>query len=100
MSTTEHHAGPLEQASPEAEHHPGPLPKADCAQRPKRRWREKRWERRRRRRMGEEVLGWIFVPVILLAGYWAMKASLAAFGTNFTALVQGIRVAISSAGKG
>ncbi len=92
-------AGPLPQADPDGEHHPGPLPKAAQAQRAKKTWREKRWERRRRRRFTEEVMGWVLVPVILISGFWAVKAGLNALGTNFTALVQGIKTALSAAGK-
>jgi hypothetical protein len=63
-------------------------------------WREQRWERRRRRRLFEEVLGWILVPIILLAVYWGIKAGLNAMGTTPTALIQGIKGAISSRGGG
>lgn len=94
-------AGPLKQASPDDEHHAGPLPKAAAPQqRVKKTWREKRWERRRRRRFTEEVLGWILVPLILLAVYWAGTAALAALGTDLTSLIQGIKTAISGAGGG
>ncbi|TDR93991.1 hypothetical protein [Enterovirga rhinocerotis] len=91
------HAGPLSQASPEDEHHAGPLAPAakPSPARYKKSWREKRWERRRRRRFVEEVLGWVLVPVILIACYWAAKASLNAMGTNFTSLVEGIKLAMS-----
>lgn len=61
----------------------------------KRSWREQRWERRRRRRAAEEVLGWIVVPVILITGYWAIKAGLGALGTTPTALFQGLKAAFS-----
>ncbi|AWN48138.1 hypothetical protein DK419_18845 [Methylobacterium terrae] len=44
--------------------------------------REKRRQRRRRRKIGEEILGWILVPLILLAGYWAINAGFAFFGTT------------------
>ena len=93
-------AGPLSQASPEDEHHAGPLaPAPKAAQRPppryKKSWREKRWERRRRRRFFEEILGWVLVPIILIATFWAVKAGLNAMGTNFTSLVQGIKTALS-----
>ncbi len=96
---SEIHAGPLPQASPEDEHHAGPLPQTVHAQRAKKSWREKRWERRRRRRFTEEVLGWVLVPVILLSGFWAVKSGLNAMGTNFTTLVQGIKTALSASGK-
>lgn len=97
----EHHAGPLAQAGPDGDHQAGPLPKAPVArpQRYRKGWREKRWERRRRRRFTEEVLGWVLVPVILLSGFWAVRAGLGALGTNFTDLIKGIRTALSAAGK-
>jgi hypothetical protein len=62
----------------------------------KKSWREQRWERRRRRRVFEEILGWIFVPIIVLSAYWAVKAGLAAFGTTPTALIEGIKAVIAS----
>ena len=92
-SGDEHHAGPLDE-------HTGPIATATRQQRYKKSWREKRWERRRRRRFTEEVLGWVLVPVILLSGYWAVKSGLNALGTNFSTLVQGIKTALSAAGKG
>lgn len=101
----EHRAGPLPQAGAGDEHHVGPLeplqPAVQTARaaRAKKSWREKRWERRRRRRFTEEVLGWVLVPVILVSGFWAVKAGLNALGTNFTALIQGIKTALSAAGK-
>lgn len=92
---SEIHAGPLDQADPEGEHHAGPLPSAKHPQ-AKRSWREKRWERRRRRRFAEEILGWILVPVILIAGYWSVRAGLNALGTSPTALVQQVKTLVSS----
>ncbi|MBV9078822.1 MAG: hypothetical protein JO048_15250 [Methylobacteriaceae bacterium] len=92
------HAGPLHQAGPEDEHHAGPLHQAESAHAPaaqRRTEREKRWERRRRRLVFEEVLGWILVPVVLLAGYWALKATLDALGTSPSALIEGLRTALS-----
>ena len=61
-------------------------------------WREKRWQRRRRRRMFEEMLGWILVPIILVAGYWAVVAGLNAAGTSPSALIAGIRQLMTGAG--
>jgi hypothetical protein len=74
--TGEIHEGPLEPTPPQAH---------------KLTWREKRWERRRKRRMFEEVLGWILVPVILIALYWAVKAGLSALGTSPSAVIQALR---------
>ena len=93
--------GPLKESSPDDEHRAGPLPKgappqrASAPQRVRKSWREKRWERRRRRRFFEEILGWVLVPIILIATFWAVKAGLNAMGTNFTSLVQGIKTALS-----
>lgn len=91
--------GPLPQTAPDDEHHAGPLPKAAHPQKVRKTWREKRWERQRKRRFTEEVLGWVLVPVILVAGFWSVKAGLNALGTSPTALVQGIRAAVSASGK-
>ena len=72
--------------------HEGPLTPAPAPQQPvKLTWREKRWERRRKRRLFEEVLGWILVPVILIALYWAVKAGLSALGTSPSAVIQALR---------
>lgn len=94
--TSDVHTGPLVQAAPTAELHQGPLEPTVHPQKVKRSWREQRWERRRRRRMTEEVLAWILVPIIIVACVWAVKAGLAAFGTTPTALIEGIKTAISS----
>lgn len=69
-------------------------------QRHKKGWREQRWERRRRRRVFEEVLGWIVVPLILISAYWGVKSGLSAVGTTPTALIEGVKTAISSRGGG
>ncbi|HKH33028.1 MAG TPA: hypothetical protein VKA80_02505 [Beijerinckiaceae bacterium] len=71
--------------------HEGPLEPTPTPQAQKLTWREKRWERRRKRRMFEEVLGWILVPVILIALYWAVKAGLSALGTSPSAVIQALR---------
>ena len=101
-ASAELRAGPLPQADPSDEHHAGPLTQAVHTATPRARksWREKRWERRRRRRFTEEVLGWVLVPVIVFSGFWAVKAGLNALGTNFTTLIQGVKTALSAAGKG
>ena len=81
---TEIHEGPLQPASE-------PVP----ASTQKLSWREKRWQRRRRRKMFEEVLGWVLVPIIIGALYWGVKAGLNAAGTSPTAIVQGVRALVS-----
>lgn len=58
-------------------------------------WRERRWERRRRRRLYEEAAGWLLVPAILFGCYWAIDAALGALGTSPAALVQGIQTIIT-----
>ncbi len=83
--------GPLEQASPTDEHHSGPLRPTTHQQKVRRSEQEKRWARRRRRLVFEEIVGWIVVPIILIAGFWAVKAGLAVFGTTPTALIEGIK---------
>jgi len=70
-------------------------PEPRPAPEPKLSGREKRWQRRRRRKLFEEVLGWILVPIILAAIYWGVKAGLNAAGTSPTAIVAGIRALIS-----
>jgi hypothetical protein len=63
---------------------------------PRKTWREQRWERRRRRRLYEEVLGWLLVPTIVLGCYWAIDATLSALGTSPAALIQGIQTIIAN----
>ena len=94
--TSDVHPGPLPKASPSDEHHAGPLKPAGQPQKPKRSGLEARWERRRKRRFFEEVLGWILVPVIIIACIWAVKAGLAAFGTTPSALIDGLKQAIGN----
>jgi|GraSoiStandDraft_16_1057320.scaffolds.fasta_scaffold6269776_2 hypothetical protein len=60
--------------------------------------RERRWQRRRRRKTFEEVLGWILVPIIIAAIYWGVKAGLNAAGTSPTALIAGIRQLMTGGG--
>lgn len=64
--------------------------------RAKKSWREQRWERRRKRRFVEEVIGWIVVPIIIISGYYGVKSGLNALGTTPTALIQNVKTAISS----
>jgi hypothetical protein len=54
--------------------------------------KEKRWQRRRRRHVVEEVIGWILVPVILIALYFALIGGLAIFGLSLDDLMEGLRV--------
>jgi hypothetical protein len=83
MSSESHEVGPLE-------------PAAVVAPAYKRSWREKRWERRHRRRMAEEALGWILVPIILILAFWGLKALLNALGTSPSALIQGVKAVLGS----
>jgi hypothetical protein len=69
----------------------GSLETAAAAPVYKKTWREKRWERRRRRRTGEEILGWILVPLMVIGLFWGVKGGLGALGTSPTALIQGIK---------
>jgi len=59
-------------------------------------WREKRYQRRRRRVWFEEILGWILVPVILIACYWLFDTTLAAVGTSPAAIIEGVKAVIDS----
>jgi hypothetical protein len=56
----------------------------------KKTWREKRWERRRRRIWFEEALSWILVPLIVFSAYWAIDLLLTAVGTSPAAIMSGI----------
>lgn len=59
-------------------------------------WREKRWQRRRRRRYLEEITGWLLVPVILFGAYWIVNTILEGLGTSLPAIVQGVQTIVSS----
>ena len=59
-------------------------------------WRQKRWERRRRRIWLEEVLAWIMVPLIVIGFYYLIEAILGALGTSVSAVAEGIRMIVSS----
>jgi hypothetical protein len=63
---------------------------------PKKSWREQRRERRRRRIWFEELMGWIFVPIILLGTYWLIIAVLDALGTSPSAIMTGINAILSA----
>jgi hypothetical protein len=80
-----------------ADIHEGPLPSAPAETTPARKlsWREKRWERRRKRRFAEEVLGWILVPAILIGSYWIVNTILEGLGTSVPAIVNGIQAIIA-----
>ena len=80
--TTELHEGPLEPATPAALAKPT--------------WREQRRNRRRRRVWFEEVLGWILVPVIVIGSYWLVEGMLAAVGTSFSAIFNGLTTITSN----
>lgn len=77
--------------------HEGPLEASRTLDAPaKLSWREKRYQRRRRRVWFEEVLGWVLVPVILLGCYWLLNVGLNALGTSPAAIMEGIDAIISS----
>ena len=54
--------------------------------------KEKRWQRRRRRHVVEEIIGWIVVPIILVALYFALIGGLALFGLTLDDLMDGLRM--------
>ncbi len=58
-------------------------------------WREKRWERRRRRIWFEELLGWILVPVIVVATYGLVEMVLGALGTSTGQVIAGLQAITS-----
>jgi hypothetical protein len=53
--------------------------------------KEQRWERRRKRHLFEEILGWILVPIILVAVYFFAIWILDLFGTTPDALIEGMQ---------
>jgi hypothetical protein len=53
--------------------------------------KERRWERRRKRYIAEEILGWILVPIILVAIYFLALWILDLFGTTPETLIEGIQ---------
>ncbi|GGK29940.1 hypothetical protein [Salinarimonas ramus] len=55
--------------------------------------REKRWERRRKRHVLEEILGWVLVPVILVGLYWAVIFGLSLLGLTLDDVVAGAQQA-------
>ena len=59
-------------------------------------WREKRYQRRRRRVWLEEILGWILVPVIILGCYWFLDVGLSALGTSPAAIMEGIEAILAT----
>lgn len=54
--------------------------------------RDKRWARRRRRVWLEELLGWVFVPLILIGIYYAVLGVFALVGTTPEAVISGIKM--------
>ena len=80
--TTETHEGPLQ--APRTLDAPAKLS-----------WREKRYQRRRRRVWFEEILAWILVPVIVLSCYWLLVVGLNALGTSPAAIMEGIEAIIA-----
>jgi hypothetical protein len=71
--------------------HPAPIvPPPERPAQLGRSWREKRWERRRRRIWFEEILGWILVPTILIACYLFVEMVLGALGTSPSAILNGL----------
>jgi hypothetical protein len=77
--------------------HEGPLQASRTIDAPaKASWREKRYQRRRRRVWLEEILGWILVPVIILGCYWFLEVGLSALGTSPAAIMEGIEAIIAT----
>jgi len=80
-----------------SEIHEGPLEASRTLDAPaKLSWREKRYQRRRRRVWFEEILGWVLVPVIIFGCYWLLNIGLGAVGTSPAAIMEGIEAVISS----
>jgi hypothetical protein len=81
--TTEIHEGPLQASRT-----------LDAPAKPS--WREKRYQRRRRRVWLEEILGWILVPVIILGCYWFLEVGLSALGSSPAAIMEGIEAILAT----
>ena len=58
--------------------------------------KERRWQRRRRRYVVEEIAGWILVPIILIALYYALIGGLALFGLTLNDLMDALRTAYAA----
>ncbi|HSP24453.1 MAG TPA: hypothetical protein VLQ65_04700, partial [Saliniramus sp.] len=54
--------------------------------------KEQRWERRRKRYVFEEILGWILVPIILVAVYFFAIWVLGLFANTPDALIEGLQM--------
>jgi hypothetical protein len=74
----------LQQLTPQTAVHPTATPT-------RRTRREERWARRRRRMWFEEAMGWVLVPLIVLACYWLLDTALNALGTSIPAVVSGLK---------
>lgn len=53
--------------------------------------KERRWQRRRRRHVVEEIAGWILVPIILIALYYALIGGLTLFGLTLNDLMDALQ---------
>ena len=62
--------------------HEGPLTPVQHQTAPQPTRREERRIRRRRRHRGEEILGWILVPIMVVGLYWGINAGFDALGTS------------------
>lgn len=60
--------------------------------------RERRWQRRRRRFFMEEILGWILVPIILIALYFGATGLLTAFGYTIDDVIEAFRTLMNAIG--
>lgn len=60
--------------------------------------RERRWQRRRRRHVWEEILGWILVPIILIGLYFGTIGLLAALGYTVEDVVEAVRTLMQTLG--
>jgi len=62
----------------------------------KRGWRKSYKERHRRRIWFEELLGWIFVPIILFFTYWCVVGLIGLFGKTPAELMEGLGIAFEA----
>lgn len=59
-----------------------PVARQPLPPKPKLTAREARRQRRKSRRRGEEILGWILVPIIVFGVWWGVSAGFEFFGTT------------------
>lgn len=72
---------------------------SSSSKRKKKTWKQSRKERRRRRIWFEELIAWVFVPLILAFSYWCFVEALGLFGKSPSELWEGLQDVYSSLKK-